>query len=434
MNTFHPFGPLSPDDGRFRGRAAELAALARLCQGEVEAYAIVYGGRQTGKTSLLLRLPRYLPATVTTCRVDFQACSGLDTPAACRYLAEQIASALPQSLVAREVHGSPDLIRFIAEAAGQSGVHRLVLLLEELGPLPLATRCDLANIVRAIFNARFDPTKRGLARVLVILAGGIELYDLAVTQVSPLHNICEAIHLPDLAEAEAIALAQDGLSALELEPHEAKSLAEAIYALLLGHPYLTQRLGSILELAITRGEQLTIGHVQTAGRQILDDDVLMRHLRHGVKDYRLQDACRQLLTGQVRDSRDDEPMAQLELLGLARQHDGYWIVCNSLIEQALRSWLGLSAEQSKTGKGTGGVAPAQRQLRQKEAEELQRRFESLTKQITALDIDIGRENDEFRKQPLQDRRAGRTAERASIVEQLAEIERQLADSDLASGA
>lgn len=433
MNTFHPFGPLSPDDARFRGRTAEFAALARLCQGEVEAYAIVYGGRQTGKTSLLLRLPRYLPATVTTCRVDFQACSSFGTPAACRYLAEQIASALPQSQVAREVHGSPDLIRFIAEAAGQSGVHRLVLLLEELGPLPLATRCDLANIVRAIFNARFDPTKRGLARVLVILTGGIELYDLAVTQVSPLHNICEAMHLPDLAEAEAIALAQDGLSALGLEQHEAKSLAEAIYALVLGHPYLTQRLGSILELAITRGERLTIGHVQTAGRQILDDDVLTRHLRHGVKDYRLQDACRQLLTGRVRDSRDDEPLTQLELLGLARQLDGYWIVRNPLIEQAIRSWLSLSVEKSKTGHKVEGATSVQRRLREQQAEELQRRFESLTRQIDALDVDIGRENEAFRKQPLEERRAGLEAERASVVSQLAEIEHQLFDGDLTPG-
>lgn len=56
MSAFIARGPLPPDSPLFRGRAAELARLSRLCQGELQAYATIYGGRQTGKTSLALRL------------------------------------------------------------------------------------------------------------------------------------------------------------------------------------------------------------------------------------------------------------------------------------------------------------------------------------------------------------------------------------------
>ena len=66
MSVFIYRGPLPPDSPMFRGRTTELTQLTRLCQREVEAYAIVYGGRQTGKTSLLLRLANNLPAHVRT--------------------------------------------------------------------------------------------------------------------------------------------------------------------------------------------------------------------------------------------------------------------------------------------------------------------------------------------------------------------------------
>lgn len=345
MSTFRPFGPLAPGDPLFRGRTNELVALKRLCQGEVEAYAIVYGGRQLGKTSLLLHLPNDLPPTVITCKIDFQSCPGADTPTVCQYLAEQIAAALPGPPAVPTVHKAPELIRFVTGAASQSDVHRLVLMLEELGTLPQVTRFDLANILRAMFSARLEAATRSLARVLVIIAGGIELYDLATTPVSALYNICQEIYLSDLAEAEAVGLVQNGLSDLGLTPSDTALLAAAIYALVHGHPYLTQRLGYVIETAVAQGDQPTVTDVEVAARQLVDTDVLMRHLRRGLKDHQLHDACRQLVTGQVRFSRLDEDMAQLELLGVARQHNGYWTVSNPLLAHALRSWLGISSNE-----------------------------------------------------------------------------------------
>ena len=57
-------------------------------------------------------------------------------------------------------------------------------------------------------------------------------------------------------------------------------------------------------------------------------------------------------------------------------------------------------------------------------EEFQRRYEDLTRQIAALDIDIGRETEEFRKQPLRDRRGDLSAEREQIAAEMTRIEQQ----------
>ena len=62
MTAFVYHGPLDPDtdSALFQGREEELKKLTEMCLGTVRHYAIVYGGRQTGKTSLMLRLEKQL--------------------------------------------------------------------------------------------------------------------------------------------------------------------------------------------------------------------------------------------------------------------------------------------------------------------------------------------------------------------------------------
>jgi formylglycine-generating enzyme required for sulfatase activity len=59
-------------------------------------------------------------------------------------------------------------------------------------------------------------------------------------------------------------------------------------------------------------------------------------------------------------------------------------------------------------------------------DERRRRYEALTKQIKALDIDIAREIEEFRKQPLKERRVQLEAEREEVATELRMIEEQIA--------
>jgi len=425
-------GPLPPDSLLFRGRTAELDKLMRLCQGPVQAYAIVYGGRQTGKTSLLLRLSVMLPESVWACRVDFQRIPGATSPQVYGYLAQCVSECLsandqasraavendtsgqidlvalrdlldehfnedelrdlcfemetdyeslsaaskkgkarelvadckrkertlelvercrklrPKAAWPRQtlslsvegtpVHDAPALVKFLCQAIGQPDVNRFVLLLEELGALPQSTREDLANVVRSIFTGRFDASCRALSKLMVVLAGSVELYELAASQVSTLHNICNEIYLPDLSDQEAVGLVADELIGLGLPYTDAETFGQAIYTCAGGHPYLTQRIGALLEESLVGGKQLTPASVDRCVEQLLRDDPLLHHLRQAVEEQLLLTACKSLLNKQLRFSRLDEEMARLELLGLAGESEGYWTARNRLLERALREW------------------------------------------------------------------------------------------------
>lgn len=340
MRAFVYRGPLAPKSTLFRGRTMELAQLTRLCLGEVQAYAIVYGGRQTGKTSLLLRLAAMLPEQIRTCRVDFQRVSGATTMQVYAYLAQRIAESLPCPVaIPPDLTDAPALAKFLCQALSQPEIGRLLLLIEELGALPPSSQTDLANFVRSVFNSRFDPSCWPLARLMVVLAGSIELHELAATEVSTLHNICEALYLPDLGEAEAVGLVTDGLTELGLSHPLAETLGQAVYAHVSGHPYLTQRLGGSLEDYLITGDSLTPTHVERAVVGLLRDDPLLDHLRKALKEKHLLAASQSLLTGHLRFSRLDEEMACLELLGLANAKSGHWKVRNTLLARALREWL-----------------------------------------------------------------------------------------------
>lgn len=346
MSVFVYRGPLSPDSPMFRGRAAELARLTQLCQREVEAYAIVYGGRQTGKTSLLLRLATGLPAHARTCRVDFQGLPGATTEQVYDYLAQRVSSSLPHLGATPQTSNAPGLIEFLSQVVAHPETGRLVLLLEELGALPQDSREGLAHVLRSIFTNRFEPSYRSLTRLMVVLAGGIELYELAATQVSPLQNICEPIYLPDLSADEAAGLLIDGLSSLGLSPTEAETLSQAIYTHVGGHPYLAQRLGGALETALAEGTSPAPDQVDRIVEQLLSGDPLLHHLRTALIEHRLLAAGRELLKGQLRFSRLDDEMARLELLGLASEVNGCWTARNPLLAQALGDWLNALPHQS----------------------------------------------------------------------------------------
>jgi hypothetical protein len=308
-----------------------LATLLNLRQGEVRAYAILYGGRQTGKTSLLLRLSRALSPSLCTCHVDWQGLPGATSPQAYHHLAQSVAGCLPQPLAAPQDPDAPGLTRFLCQALDQPGVARLALLMEEFGALPQATREDLANVLRSLFTGRHDRACHALSRLMVVLAGGIELYSLAATRVSALHNICEAVYLPDLTEPDAVGLVADGLAGLGAADDAALAAGQAIYGHVNGHPYLTQRLGGLLEKDLAAGEPVTPEGVERAVEQVLRDDPLLRHLRAALGEHKLAAAAGALLEERPRFSRLDEDLARLELLGLAAESGGCWQVRNRLL-------------------------------------------------------------------------------------------------------
>jgi hypothetical protein len=365
MSAFRYRGPLSPTDALFHGRQSELRQLTRWCQGEVQNYGIVYGGRQNGKTSLLYRFEANLPNGVQGCRVDFQNLPSGDSAQVYAYLARQVSQALG-FVMSTPPSDAPSLTDCLCDGVAQSNARLVVLLLEELGALSEPARHNLANTLRAIFTNRYSNTCRPLARLLVVLAGSIELYDLASHQVSPLNNICEKLYLTNLSRADAEDIVTTALAELDVPESQAVTLATSICARVQGHPYLTQRLGAFLEDAVNDGLPLSEALLDDGEAAILSDDPLLLHIQGALEEYHLMDAVGELLSGQRRFSRQAEDLARLELLGLAHPIDGRWVVRNPLLRQALEGWMqgktlpdvtdAQSAKLQATVNGSGAVS------------------------------------------------------------------------------
>ena len=332
---------LGPESPLFRSRQAELARLVRLCLGEVTAYVVLYGGRQNGKTSLLIRLEAALRPGVTVCRLDFQLIKDASAAYAFAFLAEQITLVVPLAPEWRGVRDGPTLQAFLSQALARSEPARLVLLLDELGALPAATREALAHALRSLFHTRL--VVPALTKLQILFSGGVELYDLVLTEASSLYNICQDVYLTDLAQLEAVALVADGLHECGLDGEAATALGEAVYRSAQGHPYLTQKLGGLLEGALRDGAGLGPTSLADAVRQIRQGgDPLLRRIRDDLREYQLEDAARRLLSDPPLFNRLDDQMARLELVGLAKPSDERWAPRNPLLDEVFRALLGLS--------------------------------------------------------------------------------------------
>ena len=166
MSYFHYHGPLQSNSNLFCGREEELHKLKTLCLDETTAYAMVYGGRQTGKTSLLIKLSSSLPSSVFVCRVDFQSIPGANLAQVYSYLKQRISKGLGQ-MDSLEVDSPFDLIEYLCNITTQIKQDRFVLIMEELGGLPEETRQHLANVIRSIFTNRFDSLNPSLNKIFM---------------------------------------------------------------------------------------------------------------------------------------------------------------------------------------------------------------------------------------------------------------------------
>ncbi len=331
---------LAAGNPAFRGRAAELERLVRLCREEVTHYGVLYGGRQNGKTSLLLQLQRAIAPPLKIRRIDFQQIQGVPPERVFAFLARQMEPVLsfPGGLAA--VTDAPSLGAKLEAALAPPEVERLILLLDELGALREDAREALGNALRSFFHDRLE--RPALTKLQVIFSGGVELYRMVATEVSSLHNICQEIYLSDLPQPEAVQLIADGLQATGVATPLSARLGQAVFVQVSGHPYLTQRMGELLASSHAGGAALSLADVERAADEIVADaPPLLRRIRDDLRQHQLEQAARRLLRDQPRFSRLDDEMAHLELIGLARRDGAVWAPRNSLLATVFRERLGV---------------------------------------------------------------------------------------------
>jgi hypothetical protein len=307
----------------------------------------VYGSRQSGKTSLLLNVSQRLPPDVLACWIDFQRLPQASTQDVLQYLADAILGTIrcPESDYPLWHQGGAGDLMFQEWLQQLPLKGRLVLLLEELGSLPQNTRIKLGNILRAIFNARFYNASN---RVMIIFFGGIELFDMAAIEVSPLVNICMNIYLPDLSSEQTVRLLRAGLQDDEIVGKQINFdiLGQVIFKQVEGHPYLSQRLGELVLSHLLRNDRPPYTRVvnELSGKLLKHDDQYDHYfgnLYKTIEHYHLIEDCRRLLSKPLLHSSGacNEPMMRLRLLGIAKEKNGKWVVRNQLLKRGLKNWL-----------------------------------------------------------------------------------------------
>jgi formylglycine-generating enzyme required for sulfatase activity len=121
-------------------------------------------------------------------------------------------------------------------------------------------------------------------------------------------------------------------------------MGQAVYQHVVGHPYLTQRIGELLEEWYMRGDPLTIDAVQSATQEIQSSGLpLQRRIRADLREQKLEDAAKQLLSNPPRFTRLNDEMARLELIGLAKPANGLWAARNPLLASIFGELLGIAA-------------------------------------------------------------------------------------------
>jgi hypothetical protein len=194
--------------------------------------------------------------------------------------------------------------------------------------------------IRSIFTSRRKPSEQVLEKYLFVLSGSTELYELTSGKNSPL-NICETIHLQDL-DAEQVSKLVANLERTGIRvPAEA---AAYIHRQTSGHPYLTQRLCSILE--VRESPEASIAAIDEAVTEVLRGDDNLDHMaRQLTAEPEMRDLAHRILVGTrpLAFSRVDQAVSRLEMIGAIGDSDPC-AIRNLIYQRALERYFGLAPQ------------------------------------------------------------------------------------------
>lgn len=329
---FVTHGPLPPESRLFVGRLAELKQMETWLT-DVHCVGAVLGPRQTGKTSLLLKLRHTFRDKYGFAFVDLQAIEGAQADECFNYIAEQIVEQLADT-----IDGAPLLPKdnmtfsgFLREFARQTRVVRIVVILDEIGALPPESAIKLASTIRAVFTSRF--IKPEFARYIFLLAGATDMLELTTGRNSPLGNVAERIYLGDLSLAETEQLLTEAPGHIWARP--CPEINRQLHTWASGHPYWTQLLAEKLESQAQGPTDEMIKDI--AEHLIRTEDTnlpyLMRSLKADNAQWILVEA---LLDGiPLYFSRANAAIAKLELIGILKDQDGHCTIRNKIYKEAV---------------------------------------------------------------------------------------------------
>jgi stage II sporulation SpoE-like protein/AAA domain-containing protein/GAF domain-containing protein len=300
----------------------------------VRCVGAVLGARQTGKTSLLLRLRHLLRAKYAFVFIDLEAVADADFADCVTYIASEMVGQLADQIDPANFvlpTKSNEFLWFLEKYARAVPTVRIVVLLDEIGALSPSTSLRLTSAIRAVFTSRH--VKREFARYVFVVAGATDALEVATGRNSPLKNVAETLYLGDLSREETNQLVTEmfGESAAAADA----GACRVMHAWTNGHPYWTQRLGSALH---GRTGDLNEANVQAAVDQLLrTEDRNLPYVFHALDaDRTLRDLTTAMVAGTpIAFSRANGTIARLELLGLLKNEHGRCAIRNRIYKEAL---------------------------------------------------------------------------------------------------
>jgi hypothetical protein len=358
---FKTRGPLlSATDSELLAERPELRRAIRLAQQpSVTQYIAFLSARQTGKTTLLLRLMELLKDAYACVFIDLSVLRAQDARACFRFVAFQLISEFrglidDGSFLSErpEIESPVDFLEFLRELAGALPMPRIIMLLDEVGALSPQASDSFFNTLRTVFT-QGRGTNNALSKYLCVFSGAVDLFALTFGSNSPL-NICEKLYLRDLDLPDVAKIVGQFTKLGVSVPLEAP---QRIYALTGGHPYLTMRLCALLEQA--KVKELATENIEMAAEQMLMED---DNIRHVIRELDRRPLERRRLRGilfegrKVPFSRNDPVLASLEMIGAIRAVQPCE-VRNALYERALRQYFVQEVEGAQPA-ARAGVGPA----------------------------------------------------------------------------
>jgi len=208
-------------------------------------YISIIEPRQQGKTSLLSQLIyKYRSFGYIFAVCDMPSVKSSDMSAKEWYISlgklllSQLSHLVPlgQKLLPPENSDSWEKFLFTLSQRAQSIGQKVVIVLDEIGKIPISVATDFFSVIRSVYIYRLSFSH--LEYLTFVIAGAFNPKELIRdTSVSDF-NVDQRIHLEDFNRSEV----QQLVAHLELSPDLTEAVTEQIYYWASGQPYLSQLL------------------------------------------------------------------------------------------------------------------------------------------------------------------------------------------------
>ena len=353
MGIYKLRGPLEPHDV-VNIRRKELEDIRKEVR---DSYIALFSPRQTGKTTLLRQLQEELHGKgYGVVYISLEGLEELDEPDFYGYLCQKIESGLKGILNTGDINTATNTTDFTENylKAISKGTplqtRNVVLMLDEVGGVPEAIHSKFFRGIRRIYTESKVSIGEGriYRKLRFVFAGAFDLIKIYSGLTSPPANICKFISLDDFSSKQVESLVD---KLVNLSDESKQTLAEAIYDCAAGHPYLTQKLCSLVEESseykngdLNEPEEFIQNLAQKAIVHAYPRDQNLRYLFSYLRDNeRYPDApqyveeLRKILDRKRR--KGTELLEELSVIGWVKQEaDGiHYVIRNKIYEEALNN-------------------------------------------------------------------------------------------------